>query len=213
VRALLLSDTHGAGRVADAIAAAAPLDIVLCAGDFTHFGRGGEPLFEAAAAVGARLCFSSGNHETRRLCEGFAATYGASYVDYRAADAAGLRVLGVAGCDLFSPARPRHIRDLHDALLGLGAGLPFAPAEAAPFTILLTHVPPAPWDYAGLERGSPDVARLLARHPCDLVVAGHFHEPGPRRGATAAGGLVWNPGPVGLLVEIDLAGRHICPLP
>jgi len=173
-------------------------DVIVCAGDYTDFGRFGEATHRVLVRAACPVLYVAGNHETW--------TPGNTMTDLvpGAVDLAGVihHVEGVAFCglsggDIFTQARRWRVHEvLADLRHHLGSLQP---------VVFVTHEPPTSWQWPGNEderAGNPDIADFIERQRPDLVLCGHLHVDAPAETVLATGTRILNPGPLGAMVEV-----------
>lgn len=228
IRFVAFTDHHGDLEATHSILELAEReqpDLLLCAGDFSYFGKNWESSWAKLSACGIPLYYVGGNHEdgwiSRQAGIGNAATWLSAWKNpaLRVINANGRRVqfLGIDGSPEFEPTLGSY-KGTADVDLRLVKGS--VAANGALPLVVVTHYPPTgtkccgplydssgsiavpvkDFEYfVGSERAR---AFIDALNPV-LVITGHHHD---RFGVEDRIGRtrVINPGPTGMLLTIDL---------
>lgn len=177
------------------IVAREKVDVVVCAGDFTIFGRSTQKMLAAMNSLGAPLVLIHGNHEDESEVRSFLPLYpNIHFVHDAPAVLAGYTFLGFGGGG-FSHIEPE--------LVALER------RHAAVFsdrTVFLCHAPPygTALDQVeeGWHTGNKSLVELIRRRKPILVLCGHIHECFHVHDELA-GTLMINPGPDGEILDFD----------
>jgi Icc-related predicted phosphoesterase len=206
LRLLYVVDVHDRfGTVADAVARAGPVDVLVVGGDITTFGspNDAERAIELWKPLAPRMLALAGNCDSpgidARLTE-----LGVS-LDGRGVILDGVGVFGVSA----APHSPLHTPyEIPDEELGRRAERGHADVAGAAVRVFCPHAPPFDTSCdrlpSGQHVGSPSLRSFVEREQPDVVLCGHIHE---SRGQDLVGSSqVVNPGPVAAghyaLVEI-----------
>ena len=175
-------------------------DLALVCGDFSDLGRSYEGLFRQLNLWNMSVYFTSGNHESREICDLVVDESNAVCIDYNLARVGNLFLAGIGGFDIFDDiGREQRVDDFTRKLQRLQSN------PMPQFSILLTHEPPWPWRYDGKIRGKEFLRPSLRAWPFNLVVTGHFHEDLPRLETESVIKPTLNPGFAECLVDLDLS--------
>jgi len=198
---LVLSDIHGRGDIAAAVADSYPeIDHILVAGDITNFGDADEARSVAQALIGDRaprsILLVAGN------CDPLSARRYMSAarldIEGRAFEAPFGTLVGAggglkrAGLTSFE-RREGELKEALEKWLALASG----EGRQRPL-IVMTHSPPYGTNadrLGGKHVGSTEYARMLLEYAPDVWICGHIHE--SRCVSLEDGTLVVNPGPCG----------------
>jgi hypothetical protein len=196
MRILALSDPHGRYGHIPALLSLCQPDVVLIAGDVTHFGPA-EAALELFELVDCPVLAVAGNCDPLSITEVFE-EHGANLND-------GMRTLedvyfvGVGGSNItpFNTIFERGEEEIEAAVSGI--------ALSGKHSLLLAHCPPLGWcdlTHRGVHAGCESVRKIGANF--ELIVCGHIHEArGIERMRNA---VVVNPGPAfqgfGACIEI-----------
>lgn len=170
------------------------IDFVLCAGDFTTWGRGLKNFLKTFEKLGKKLYLIPGNHEEREgLLDLVAEFPSAVNLHKNAVKIGGYMFLGYGGGG-FAP-EDAGFRKLAREWYGKYKGQKI---------VLVTHMPPfgTTLDLLGNQHvGNIDYRHWIERLQPKLVIAGHLHE---TAGATDMIGKtrVVNPGWEGMVIEL-----------
>lgn len=214
MRVLAFTDPHGdvrnAQNIVDKAANERP-DIIVCAGDFSHFGNNWRGLFEKLSRIGRRIHVVGGNHETDSLMRSLVSEYPFLVdVAYTTAEERGVLIGGIPGYDRdFWPSK-RTDDDVVTMLREI-----WGSRDRTKPLVFLTHYPPAgavdglsiPTPDAG---GSATVASVIRSIEPELVVTGHYHQDFGSWGRLEDSCVV-NPGPSGytLILNPRKASLHV----
>jgi Icc-related predicted phosphoesterase len=204
-RLLAFTDPHGslvaARRILDLARRERPRAI-LCAGDYSDFGRRFDGFWTMLAELGQDVYFVNGNHEDEATERAVLRSY--PYLrplEGRILPMEGWQLGGLHASVEYWPGGRLDPDDVEAALLELGA-----PDPALPF-VLVSHYPPFGSPIAGLRHPTPDsggsllVRELVRRLRPAVVVSGHYHQDFGQLG-DFEGVRVLNPGPEGRIFEV-----------
>lgn len=171
------------------------IDLAVCTGDFTVFGRSTKRVLEAMDSLGVPLILIPGNHEDdEEVAQLAQRCKNIHWAHERFVDVKGLRFFGFGGRG-FSRREP----DL-EALERRHA------KEFTANTIVLCHAPPYNTALdevdAGWHVGNESLRELIMRRKPMLVLCGHIHECFHSHD-TLAGTTLINPGPDGEIIEVE----------
>ena len=208
-RLLAFTDTHGRVEAAEEIVRLMPEgggDAIVCAGDFSFFGRRCEDHLDVLARLSAPVHFVPGNHESARFAREAAARWAfLREVSPSTREAGGVRIIGLPGTAEYAfGARDDDgpVRLAVDLWRGLERDRPL---------VLLSHYPPCLTAVDGNSHSSPDgggsrlVRRIVEALQPALLVCGHYHGDfgkSDRIGDTR----VVNPGPLGMWIDLPGPG-------
>jgi uncharacterized protein len=198
MKILAFSDLHENMKALEKIKAAVPreqVDLIVCVGDFTVFGRSTKKMLQAINDLGKPVVLIHGNHEDEDevagLVEGFPNIMNAHL---RIVDTQGLRFMGFGGRG-FSQHEP----ELEE----------FERKNAESFdskTIFLCHAPPYGTTLDEVDEdwhvGNESLTELIKRRRPLIVFSGHIHECFHRHDSVA-GTILINPGPDGEIIEVE----------
>ncbi len=170
---LVFSDTHDNKKPIAALLKRAKeedIDFVICAGDFSEFGRGAVSLLKKFNAIGKKMYVIPGNHEEgggyTKLVSGYENIID---VDRKDVKIGGYRLLGYGG-DGFTLQDPE-FRKKDREWYGKYNGEKI---------ILLLHGPPSMTKLDEIKKGhhvgNIDYRRFIERVKPKLVICGHLHE-------------------------------------
>ncbi|MBI3051322.1 metallophosphoesterase family protein [Candidatus Woesearchaeota archaeon] len=187
MKILAFTDTHGAalGHIRRKAQAA---DIIVCAGDFTFFGKKTKTILASMNRLGKKVLLIHGNHEdekeVRKACEG-----NVEFIHRKALQLGGFWFAGYGGGGfaLRDAGLERFMRNL----------------EGKKNLIIVTHAPPFGtrldllWEY----RGNRSITGAIRSLRPLLAISGHFHEHFGERDKIG-GTVLLNPGPKGVIVQV-----------
>ncbi len=168
------------------------IDFVICAGDFSQFGRGMRFVLEKFNALGKKFYALPGNHEEERM--GILSEY-QHCIDFhqRAVKAGDYYLLGYGGNGFaMEDARFRKIaREWYGRYKGEKI-------------VLVTHGPPLGCDVDLLQKrhvGNRDFRQFIERINPKLMICGHLHETAGQTDQIGRTKVV-NPGWDGMVIEL-----------
>jgi len=191
MRLLLVSDIHGSSDAVEQLAEeAVGADLVVLAGDITHFGDVSDAaeVIERLRNHNPRLLAVAGNCDNRQIKEYLARE--SLLLDYKGAAIGGILFLGLSGALPGPVSTPYELSE--EELAELLAKTQHGPE----CTVLISHQPPyktiADRAMKVKHVGSRSVRDWIDRNSPQLVVCGHIHESfGSSR---QDGSLIVNPG-------------------
>jgi uncharacterized protein len=171
------------------------VDLAVCTGDFTVFGRSTKKMLAALNDLGVPLVLIPGNHEDDEEIESMLPQFkNIHWAHERFVEVKGLRFFGFGGRG-FSRREPaletlekKFAKQFDDRTIVL--------CHAPPYDTALDEVD-ADWHV-----GNESLRELIVRRKPMLVLTGHIHEcfhQHDRLGAT----ILINPGPDGEIIEVD----------
>jgi uncharacterized protein len=171
------------------------VNLAVCTGDFTIFGRSTKKMLTEMDNLGVPLVLIPGNHEdeeeVKTLLEHYKNIHSA---DQRVLDIAGLRFIGF-GSHGFQRREPE-LEALEQRLA----------KEFTERTIFLCHAPPYGTHVDELEpgwhAGNESLTDLIKRRKPMLVLCGHLHECFHVHDVVAGTPII-NPGPDGEIIEVE----------
>ena len=175
---LCVADIHGESEgLEELLSGPETADVVIVAGDITHFGGRAEALAVLAPILSSRsrLLAVAGNMD-REAARGYIGELG---VDLHARGTVidGIGFMGLGGGTPSPFGTPWEIGD-EEAEICLAAG--FARIADAPFRVLVSHAPPRGTELdRGFGRqhvGSEPVRKFLLGGSVNLCICGHIHE-------------------------------------
>ncbi len=189
MKILAFTDTHGAA-LGHIMRKARDADVIVCAGDFTFFGKKTKAVLASMNRLGKKVLLIHGNHEeekdVRKACEGLA---NLEFIHRKACMQGGYWFAGYGGGGFA----------LRDAGLERFMGR----LEGKQNLVIVTHAPPYGtrldllWEY----RGSRSITDAIRRLRPILAISGHFHEHFGERDKIG-GTVLLNPGPMGIILEV-----------
>lgn len=165
-------------------------DILVCAGDFTVFGRNTKLILEKINKLGKKVILIPGNHEDEDVVEKECKKLpNILYIHKKAIEINGFLFVGWGG-----------------------GGFALVDREFEKFTskfenkkniILITHAPPykTKLDLLWEHRGCKSITNFIKKAKVLLAISGHFHENFGEIDYVGKSVLV-NPGPDGMIIEI-----------
>jgi uncharacterized protein len=196
MRILAFTDLHENTRALERIKQAAKsVDLVLCVGDFTIFGRSMKRMLTQLNSLGVPVVLIHGNHEDEEeVTEHLDGLQNIHFVHLQVLDLMGLRFMGFGGHG-FS----RREQELEA----------FEKASADKFnerTVFLCHAPPYGTTLDEVSEdwhvGNESLTQLIRRRKPMLVLAGHIHECFHAHDTLGSSVLI-NPGPDGEIIEVE----------
>jgi uncharacterized protein len=171
------------------------IDLAVCTGDFTIFGRSTKKMLTEMNNLGVPLVLIPGNHEdeeeVRTLLKQFKNIHN---VDHTLLDIAGVRFIGF-GSHGFQRIEPE-LELLEENMA----------KQFNDRTIFLCHAPPYGTAVDELEpgwhAGNESLTKLIKRRKPMLVLCGHLHECFHIHDMVAGTPII-NPGPDGEIIEVD----------
>jgi len=176
MRIFQVSDIHGSIEAAQRISERArelKADLIVIAGDITHFGgpRAAEEVLEPISAAGAPIYFVSGNCDSRELLSWQPDKLNAVNLNGRSVEFSGYVFAGAGGgSGRFGTLTELEEEEFEDVLGGF---------RRLQRLILVTHSPPygTEVDFTGTRHiGSTAIRRFIEEVQPILVCAGHAHE-------------------------------------
>jgi Icc-related predicted phosphoesterase len=176
MRLLCFSDIHGNIKALNSIVGYSKnADLILCAGDFTEFGRRMKWILKMLNASKARVLIIPGNHEEPKTleiaCKGFKnLTY--FHKKYEIINNILFIGYGTGGFSIRDSEFAKFARELKSAL----------EKHRKLFKVLMTHAPPYDSgidfidDAERIPLGNKDIRSFLLRNKIDVCISGHFHE-------------------------------------
>ena len=171
------------------------VDLAVCTGDFTVFGRSSKRMLQELDTLGVPLVLIPGNHEDEEEIAQLLARYkNIHWAHERVIDVKGLRFFGFGG------------RGFHQREPDLETLERKHAQEFTPHTIVLCHAPPYGTALDEVEPdwhvGNESLRELIIRRRPMLVLCGHIHECFHKHD-TLAGATLINPGPEGEIIEVE----------
>lgn len=198
MKLLAFSDLHEDMRALAKIKAAIPkekVDLAVCAGDFTVFGRSTKKMLAAINDLGVKVVLIHGNHEDEDEVMALLPQFpNIVWAHEQVVDEMGLRFIGFGGHGF-------HRREVELEELEKRFADKFNER-----TIFICHAPPhgttldevdADWHV-----GNESLTQLIKRRKPLVVFAGHIHECFHRHDSLAGTTLI-NPGPDGEIIEVE----------
>lgn len=196
MRLLYVVDVHDRfGTVADALARAGPVDVLVVGGDITTFGTpdDAERAIELWRPLAPLLLAVAGNCDSPEI-DARLVELGVS-IDGRGVTVKDVGIFGVSA----APHSPLHTPyEVPDDELGRRAERGREAVSGAALRVFCPHAPPFHTSCdrlaSGQHVGSPALRSFVEREQPDVVLCGHIHE--SRGTDTVGSSQVVNPGPV-----------------
>ena len=198
MKLLAFTDIHEDARLLERIKTTAReerVDLIVCTGDFTIFGRSGKKMLAAIDNLGAPVILIHGNHEDEeevatlvKSCKNI------TFAHMRAKDVGGYRFIGYGGGG-FRTHEPE-LEELERKLAN----------QFNERTIILSHAPPYGTKLDEVDDdwhvGNQSLTALIRRRKPLLVLCGHIHECFHKHDQLAQTTLI-DPGPDGEIIILD----------
>ncbi len=177
MRILAISDIHNAcDRLRQIAASVGSCDVVLLAGDLTHFGSASDAarIVEVVRPIARTVFAVAGNCDDEKIQRELESLNVS--LDGRGFELDGIGFFGLSGIPTWRSGMYQFTEEELAERLSRG----FAEVEHLDARILLAHVPPRDTHldrtWFGCHVGSIAVREFLDRHSVDLCVCGHIHE-------------------------------------
>lgn len=176
MRILCFSDLHGNMKDLKRIVAySKKVDLIICSGDFTDFGRKMKKILEMLNNSKARVLIIPGNHEEPETLERFCSTLEnivCLHKKYIIINNLLFIGYGTGGFSIREPDFVKFARSLKTTLK----------KHRNLFKVLITHAPPfdSGIDFTDeterIPLGNKDIRNFLIKNKIDVCISGHFHE-------------------------------------
>jgi Icc-related predicted phosphoesterase len=196
MRILAFSDLHeNMKALARLKVAAKKADVIICAGDFTVFGRSTEKMLREIDALGAPVVLIHGNHED----EDEVVSHLPKFKNIHWAHGKVIELVGFTFFGFGGHGFHRREPELEQFEQQLGD-------KIGSHTIILCHAPPYGTTLdevdEGWHVGNESLTKLIRRRKPLLAFCGHIHECFHKHDSIA-GTTVINPGPDGEFIEVE----------
>jgi Icc-related predicted phosphoesterase len=194
MRILAFSDIHanvGFIRRFETLIKSQDVELAVCAGDLSLFGRGLRQMLQALNALSVPVILIHGNHESAESVQNLLNEF--SNIQFIHEDAYTYKHLtfigfGGGGFEERDPAFKRFTKKHADKKN----------------VVLLTHQPPHGTDLDELDDwhvGNKDITEFILTYKPVLAISGHIHENAQKKQVFHATVLI-NPGPMGQVIEL-----------
>ena len=203
MRILAISDNHGSRQSNERLTGfikQSEFDILVCAGDYTEFGRLAEPFYEVLNEAKQPVLFVYGNHEhDSRRCNIDSHVKTATYIGETVKLIGNVAFFSSSGHDIFCRSREWRLSEAFSDLKGWLSNMKYEKS------VFVTHEPPTNWIWPGNEgnnAGSVSISSFIDEIQPDLVICGHLHVHEAAETKLPSGTRIINPGPLGTIIEI-----------
>ncbi len=175
MKLLAFSDIHGDKKAAKKLAQKArkeAVDLVVIAGDISHFDTNFNRLLGVFKDYGVEVAMVPGNHESMATVNFLTEKYGFKNLHYKYIFQNDVAIIGSGGAEI----GPNPIQD-EDIFYNINLHHKKLKGKKINKKIFVTHVHPA---YSIMEKisfkGSPSLTKAIKEFSPDLVISGHVHE-------------------------------------
>jgi putative phosphoesterase len=198
MRLLAFTDIHEDKRLLERmrrIVSEEKVDLIVCAGDFTIFGRSTKEMIRSISQLGKKVLLIHGNHEDGRDIAKFCSqTKNVIFLHEKIVDVEGFKFIGFGGGGFRSVEPGFEEFDKRIA------------SEYDQKTIIVSHAPPKDTMLDRIDDdwhvGNETLARIVKRRKPLMLLCGHIHECFHAHD-TLAGTVLINPGPDGEIIDLE----------
>ena len=172
MRIFAFADSHGAKEITERLTEVTTdeiADVIVCAGDYTHFARPAQALYDVLEKTKVPVIYVYGNHEHDvKSCH----INCGKDIDNQVLVIDEIAYCGLSGHDLFNQSRQWRIAEVFDYFKEKLAKISYKKL------VLVTHEPPSSWLWPENEdknAGNPLIDSFIKEVGADLVICGHLH--------------------------------------